>query len=181
MTDEQIIEGCINGKPDFQRALYDKYNRKLMGICMRYAKDQHEAHDLLQDGFIKIFNKLGSYNGKGALGAWLCRLMVNNCLDHIRKTKNQRNHVEVDLADTYENATSEILSNLSVQDILKYIQQLPTGYKTVFNMFAIEGYSHREIAEELGVTENTSKSQFRKARLQLIEIIEHNNKVLRSE
>jgi RNA polymerase sigma-70 factor (ECF subfamily) len=181
MTDEQLIEGCIKGKPDYQKALYEKYNRKLMGICLRYAIDEHEAHDMLQDGFIKIFNKLESYNGKGSLAGWLCRLVVNNCLDHLRRTKHQRKHVEMDLADTYENASSEIISKLSAQDILSYIQQLPSGYKTVFNMFAIEGYSHKEIAEELGVTENTSKSQYRKARLQLIKMIEENNKVLKRE
>lgn len=181
MTDEQLIHGCIKGKPDCQKALYEKYNGKLMGICLRYAKDEHEAHDMLQDGFIKIFNKLESYNGKGSLAAWLCRLVVNNCLDHLRKTKNQRKHVEVDLADTYENASHEIMSKLSAQDILGYIQELPQGYRTVFNMFAIEGYSHKEIGQELGITENTSKSQYRKARLQLMHMIEQNNKVLRSE
>tara|TARA_Y100000782_G_scaffold115250_1_gene156214 strand:+ start:1760 stop:2299 length:540 start_codon:yes stop_codon:yes gene_type:complete len=179
MTDEQIIEGCKQGKADCQKALFDQYKRKLMGVCLRYAGDEDEAHDMLQDGFVKIFQKLDTFNNKGSLVAWMCRLMINNCLDHLRKTKYQRMHVEVEQAEKMDNVQDDVIAAISAKDILRYISEMPTGYRTVFNMFAIEGYSHKEIAEELGVTENTSKSQYRKARFYLMEVIEKNNKVLK--
>lgn len=178
MTDEELIQGCIANRAECQKALFERHKSRLMAICMRYAADQDEAHDMLQDGFIKIFDKLETYNQQGKLVGWMCRIMINNCLDQLRRTRHQRHHVEIDEASQLSAGAYDVLAQLSVQDILRYIQALPQGYRTVFNLFAIEGYSHKEIAEQLEINENTSKSQFRKARLQLMQMIEQNNKVV---
>lgn len=167
MNDEEIVAGCLAGERIAQRALYDTYSRKMMGICLRYAKDRDEAKDILQDGFIKVFQKLGSYSGTGALGGWMARTMVNTALDHIRRNKHSKYALDIEEVEYLAPEEAEALSSLGTQELLKLIQALPTGYRTVFNMFAIEGYSHKEIADELNISENTSKSQFRKAKAYL--------------
>lgn len=175
MTEEEIIADCVKGKERAQKALFDLYSRKLMGICLRYASDHDEAQDMLQDGFIKIFQKLGSFNSDGSFEGWLRRTMVNTCLDHLRRTKNLRLNVNIDSVGYLEPVRETATSKLATEELLKLVQALPTGYKTVFNMFAIEGYSHREIGEALGISENTSKSQFRKAKLHLQQALEELN------
>jgi len=167
MTDEEIVAGCLKGSPIAQRALYDTYSRKMMGICLRYSDGYDEAQDILQDGFIKIFQKLGSYSGTGALGGWMARTMVNTALDHIRRNKQNKQTLDIDNVEYLTPDAETTLSGLGTKELLKLIQDLPPGYKTVFNMFAIEGYSHKEIADELDISENTSKSQFRKAKAYL--------------
>lgn len=167
MSDEEIVAGCLNGDRLAQRALFDTYSRKMMGICMRYAKDRDEAQDIMQDGFIKVFQKIGTYSGAGALGGWMARTMVNTALDHIRRNKNSKYALDIEEAEHLAPESAEALTSLGTQELLALVQALPTGYRTVFNMFAIEGYSHKEIADELGISENTSKSQFRKAKAHL--------------
>ena len=167
MTDDEIVAGCLKGDSKAQRTLYDTYSRKMMGICMRYAGDHDEAQDILQDGFIKVFNKLGSYKGSGAFGGWIARTMVNTALDHIRRNKQNKQALDIEEAEYLVPIDGTTLSTLGTKELMRLIQALPTGYRTVFNMFAIEGYSHKEIADELHISENTSKSQFRKAKAYL--------------
>lgn len=167
MTDEQLIQGCVDGNADAQRQLYETYARKMMGVCLRYASDYEEAQDILQDGFVKVFQKLGSFQGKGSLEGWIRRTIVNTALDNFRRNKAQRQQIDLASVDYLLESDEDILSNLAAKDLLLIIQKLPSGYRTVFNLFALEGYSHKEIADQLEISENTSKSQFRKAKAYL--------------
>ncbi len=167
MSDESLIKACVKGEEWANRQLFDKLSPKMMAVCLRYANDEDEAFDLLQDGFIKVFQKIHLFKFDGSFEGWVRRTMVNTCLDHIRKNKKLKNHQSIEESN-FEHPHNELISSdINTQELLKLIQRLPDGYRTVFNLFAIEGYSHKEIGDQLGVTENTSKSQFRKAKLQL--------------
>lgn len=167
MTDEELVQGCIVGDPIAQKALYQRFARKMMGLCMRYAKDREQAQDMLQDGFVKVFQKMDHFRGDGPLGGWISRTMVNTALDHIRRNKPFDHSVDLSEAEYLHPVDSRALEGMSTDELMALIQALPAGYRTVFNLFAIEGYPHKEIAEMLGISENTSKSQFMKARAYL--------------
>lgn len=164
MTEEEMIAGSLKQDEKAQKALYDSFSGKMMGVALRYCTNMEEAEDVLQDGFIKVFSKLDSYNREGVFEGWIRRIVVNTALDYIRKSKNERFHLDVTEVDYLLADQTVIIEGLAAEDLLKVIQELPVGYKTVFNLFAIEGYTHKEIAEELGVTVNTSKSQYSRAR-----------------
>ena len=172
MTDEQLIEGCVNGNAKAQRHLYDKYVRKMLGVCLRYAHNEEEANDILQDGFVKVFEKLGSYKGSGSLEGWVRRIFVNTAIDNHRKTKVLRYNVDIDDVSYQLAAQGYILETLAARDLMKVIDKLPIGYKMVFNMYAIEGYSHKEIAEQLNISVNTSKSQYSRAKTYIRKLLE---------
>ena len=145
------------------RALYDQYKSQLFIICLRYALDRSQAQDFLQDSFIKIFKNLESYDGsKGAFEFWIGRITINVCLAYARK----KTIYPVSLKSIEETITTDntILASLSLQEMLKLVQNLPYGYRTVFNLYVIDGFSHREIAQQLKISESTSKSQLAKAR-----------------
>ena len=161
MDDSALVKKCIKGDARAQRALFEKFAPKMLGVCMRYAKNSDQAEDVLQDGFVKVFTKLSNYSGNGSLEGWIRRIMVNTCISYLRKKNN------IDLSDedyVFNDAATENLENTSVEDIQKLIDKLPEGYKMVFNLFAIEGYKHSEIAKKLEISESTSKSQLFKAR-----------------
>ena len=167
LSDEKLVNGCLRGESSFQRALYEKYKVQLFRVCLRYAKDRPEAEDMLQDGFIKIFSDLHQFSRQGPLGAWLRRVVVNVALQHLRKKKKLIADVEMDqISDDYK-VDAAVFSEMNLKALTKLIQQLPTGYRVVFNMFVIEGYSHKEFAEQLKISENTSKSQLSKAKATL--------------
>lgn len=147
-----------------QRQLYERYKRVMTGVCMRYADRYEEAQDIVQNGFIKVFKKIDTFSGKGSLEGWIRRIMVNTALDHLRSNKAQRFSVNIDDVDFKLKHESIALGNLQAEDLLKLIRELPVGYRTVFNLYAIEGYSHKEIADQLEISENTSKSQYSRAR-----------------
>lgn len=176
MSEYELIRKCIERNEQAQSELYHKYSGKLMTLCLRYAPSQELAQDMFQDGFIKIFNKLDQFDGSGSIDSWLRRVMVNTCLDHLRRIKRRGGQLEVQ-DDLLNNETEVgVEDQLGEKDLLKLVQKLPEGYRTVFNMFAIEGYSHKEIAKELNIAENTSKSQYRKARLWLMSELEKMDK-----
>lgn len=177
MTEVELIQACIENNQRAQKRLFDEFSPRLMGVCLRYASGRDEANDMLQDGFIKIFQKLETYNGKGSFAGWLHRTVVNTCLDQIRKNTKFLSHVEIEKAEYQAFSDETTLSQLHTQELLNLIQQLPNGYKVVFNMFGIEGYSHKEIAEMLGISESTSKSQYRKARLTLQKAVRDLDKI----
>lgn len=162
--DAQLVMACLRGDASSQRRLYVQYQRQMFRICLRYAGSREEAEDFLQEGFVRVFRDLGQYRMEGPLGAWIRRVILNAIFQHLRKRKlvlsdTPAGDLENDLAtneDLPGNLDAEILTNL--------IQALPDGYRTVFNMFAIEGYTHPEIAEILGISVGTSKSQLFKAR-----------------
>ncbi len=167
MDEVTLANKCIEGDPRAQRELFEMYAPKMMGVCLRYMKDQAQAEDVLQDGFVKVFTKLDKYTGNGSLEGWVRRIMVNTSLDHLRKTNKFNANVSMDDVSYKVESDADALSDLMEEDLLKLIREMPDGYKTVFNMFAIEGYSHKEISVKLGISENTSKSQYSRAKAYL--------------
>lgn len=166
MNEEQLVNKCLKNDTLAQKQLFDFYSKKMMGVCLRYAKNSEEAQDVLQMGFIKVFEKLKMYKYQGSLEGWIRKIIVNTALDNIRKNKKLMNNIEMDKVDyQLHNYDENVLEALSAQDLLRIIQEMPTGFRTVFNMFVIEGFSHKEIAEELNITVSTSKSQFSRARV----------------
>ncbi|PJA09254.1 MAG: RNA polymerase subunit sigma-70 [Flavobacteriales bacterium CG_4_10_14_0_2_um_filter_32_8] len=172
MSDEQLVKKCLEKDTLAQKHLFDVYSKKMMGVCLRYAKDSDEAQDVLQIGFIKVFEKLDTYKREGSLEGWIRKIIVNTALDIIRKNKKFMNDVEMEKVDyQLQNYNEDAVDVLSVQDLLSVIQKMPTGFKTVFNMYVIEGYSHQEIADELNISVNTSKSQLSRARAHLQKVL----------
>ncbi len=173
MDEQELIQGCIAARPKAQKALFDIYAPKLYVVCLRYLKDQMRAQDVLQDTFVKIFAHIGNYKSEGAFEGWLKRIAVNTCLDQLRKDKKLLTDVHLD--DVSHKLAHQDFSaeKLMADDLLKLVQALPDGYRTVFNLFAIEGFSHQEIAQQLGISESTSKTQYLRARAYLKERIEN--------
>ena len=167
MTDEKLVTGCISKNPSAQKLLFERFSRKMMGVCLRYADRGEEAEDMLQNGFIRVFDKIETFRGSGSLEGWIRKIVVNESLTYLRKNKAMRLNVDIDDAKYMIPGNSHVGENMNEKDLLKMIQQLPIGFRTVFNMYAIEGYSHKEIAEQLGISEGTSKSQYSRARAHL--------------
>lgn len=167
MDDNTLVIECVKGNAKAQRMLFDKFASKMMAVCIRYANDTMDAEDVLQEGFVKVFGKLADFKMEGSLEGWIRRIMVNTSLDALRRNKRFQNDSKLEDVD-FKISSSELASDhLLAEDLLKMIQALPEGYKVIFNLFAIEGYSHKEIADLLGVSENTSKSQYSRARAYL--------------
>ncbi len=171
MTNEQLIDKCKKGDARAQRMLYDKFGPKLMAVCYRYAGNAEEAKDILQDGFIKIFENMEKYSGFGSLEGWMRRIVVNTALDNIRKNKKLKLNSDIDDLDYKLATNSYIEEKLAAEDLLKILSEIPIGYRTIFNLYAIEGYSHKEIAEQLSIAVSTSKSQYSRAKSLLRERI----------
>jgi RNA polymerase sigma-70 factor (ECF subfamily) len=167
MDELQIIAGCKEQKRDAQKILYETYARKMYGICLRYSSDRDAAQDLLQDGFMKVFAHIGSFQDKGSFEGWLKRIFINLALENLRKKKSifESSDDIQNLPDTVDEDTEDNqMYKISEAELLKMVQELPQGYSTVFNLYAIEDYSHKEIAETLGISEGTSRSQYVRAR-----------------
>ena len=163
MSEKQLIEGCLNGKRSDQEELYNLYSSKMMGLCMRYAGDRETARDLLQDGFVKVFTSLHLYSGTGALETWMRTIFTNVAIEHLRKKDFLHDTMDLDSIQAFaEDDTTA--SKLSAKMIMELVQQLPDGFRAIFNLYAIEGYSHREIADKLHISEGTSRSQYARAR-----------------
>jgi len=171
MEECQLIEGCKRQDRKSQQIVYEQYGRVMYGICLRYSSDAESAQDLLHDGFMKVFSSIGSFEGKGSFEGWMKRIFVNLALENIRKDKLKKQFSE-DIENIPENIPEENdnnAENLSETELLNMIQELPPGYRSVFNLYAIENYSHKEISEALGIAEGTSRSQYIRARLFLQE------------
>jgi RNA polymerase sigma-70 factor (ECF subfamily) len=159
-----IIKACLKADQAAQKRFYHMFSDKMYGVCLRYASDADEAKDILQDGFIKVFTNLHKFTNKGSLEGWIRRIIVNTALERFRD-KNYLFAVNMEMG--YEHGDREydhIISELSANDLLKLIQELSPQYRTVFNLYAIEGYSHKEISERLNIKEGTSKSNLSRAR-----------------
>lgn len=165
MRDEaEIIKGCLKGNRSSQEALYKRYAPKMLGLCVRYFKTLEEAEDVLQEGFIRVFTYLNQFKGHGSLEGWIRRIMINTALNAYRSNLKHCFHSNIDELENRLDFIGESSDNSSKEDMLKLIQNLPIGYNLVFNLYEIEGYSHKEIAKKLGITESTSKSQLHKAK-----------------
>tara|TARA_B110000014_G_C20100222_1_gene577390 strand:- start:760 stop:1314 length:555 start_codon:yes stop_codon:yes gene_type:complete len=175
MSDDELVEQCLEKDVKAQKLLFQRFAPKMMGVCLRYASSSTEAEDMLQEGLIKVYEKLKMYSGKGSLEGWIRRIVVNTALDIIRKNKKMKFNTSIDDVEYSLKKEQYIIENLTVNDLMKILQTIPVGYRTVFNMYAIEGFSHKEIAEELGISVSTSKSQLSRARTVLKRIIEDND------
>ncbi len=170
-TIEELVKRCKSGERKAQEALYKQFASKMLGVCMRYAVDKMEAEDMLQNGFIRVFEKMGDYRGDGSFEGWVRRIMVHSSIEYYRKHHKMMQLVEIEESGSEPSVNSLALTNLGTKDLLALIQKLSPGYKIVFNLYAIEGYSHREIAGMVGITEGASKSQLSRARTILKEQI----------
>jgi len=161
---EETIQKCASGDRKAQTTLYNHFAPKMYGVCLRYSKDTTEAEDNLQDGFIRVFTKINQFGFKGSFEGWMRRIMVNTSLEKFRKS-NHLYPVEDMMVFESIQYSEETLSGISADDLMKIIQQLPPRYRMVFNLYAIEGYSHQEIAKLMKITEGTSKSNLSRARV----------------
>jgi RNA polymerase sigma-70 factor (ECF subfamily) len=169
MSEQELIKGCISNHPDSQEALFKLFSGRMLAVCLRYVSNRAEAEDILQDGFIKVFGKIGSFKNEGSLEGWIKRNMVNTALDQLRRNKKL---LISELDENWEAADHRKASDsLDAKDLMKLVQSLPNGFRTVFNLYAIEGYSHKEIGELLGINESTSKSQYSRARSHLMKML----------
>lgn len=168
-VDANIINRCKQQDREAQQALYDRYSPLFFGICVRYMKNRTEAEDVLIEGFYKIFSKINQFKNQGSFEGWMKRIMINEALMAIRKKNNLNLHVEIEKAGLVKTeAVAEM--NLNYAELLELIETLPTGYRTIFNLYIIEGYKHREIAQKLEISINTSKSQLILAKKKLQEL-----------
>jgi RNA polymerase sigma factor (sigma-70 family) len=161
---EEIIEGCKQNKLKYQKKLYELYKDKMFAICMRYAKSFEEAEDVFQDAFVKVFKYIHQFDYKGSFDGWISRIFVNTAITNYKLNKKRYYKEEIDVTD-YERESFEIDEpEFTMDELMKVINELPLGYKTIFNLYAIEGYKHKEIAEMLEIDINTSKSQYSRAK-----------------
>jgi RNA polymerase sigma-70 factor (ECF subfamily) len=182
--EETIVEGCLREDKQFQKLLYEKYYGGMMTICARYASNREEARDILHEGFMKVFMNLHKFELGTNLGGWIRKIMVNTAIDIYRKAAKIPPTQEVNVEIHQQRDTYDIVAQLSVEEILKLVQTLSPSYRIVFNMYVMDGYSHKEIAEILGTSEGSSKSNLSKARIRLQKMIldlrEQDNKLHRS-
>jgi len=169
VIESQIIEGCKKGNHHSFSLLYNKYAPLLLGVCFRYSKTMDEAEDVLQEGFIKVFQKINTYKGKGSFEGWMRRIMVNTAINNFKANSKHYYHEDVESDSkiglkTDETIPFEIENEFNKDIVVKLIHELPSGYQMVFNLYVIEGLTHKEIADELEISINTSKSQLSKAR-----------------
>lgn len=170
MTEQDLIKGCIDKRQDYQKLLFDRYSGKMMSVCLRYANDEHKAQDILQEGFIKVFSHMHQYRSDGSFEGWIRRVFVTVAARQISKEKIL--FADVDLSnDSYTSIDPSVVSKISEDEIHLMIRSMPEGYRTVFNLAVIEGYSHEEIATMLDIQSTTSRGQLLKARKYLQALI----------
>ncbi len=184
VSESDLIRGCIEGDRRMQEELYRRFSPKMYAVCLRYASNADEAQDILQDGFIKVFKKLESFRGEGSFEGWIRRIFVNTAIEHFRRKKYMQPVTERE-ENTIEGKYISVLDELAEKDILQLVTQLSPGYRTVFNMYVVEGYSHKEIGDMLGISEGTSKSQLSRAKAILQDLvkkyIENREKTIRTD
>ncbi len=164
LTDDELINGCKADNRKIQEMLYRKYAGEMFRVCLSYEPDRDIAKDILQRAFLKVFRNIESYQGTGTLKGWIRRITTNTAIDLFRQKRNSFNTVSIDETDGYNEPAGDNSDPLFYKDLLKEVQNLPDGARMVFNLYALEGYGHKEIAEKLNVTEGTSKSQLSRAR-----------------
>jgi RNA polymerase sigma-70 factor (ECF subfamily) len=172
MDQDLLLKECLKRKPEAQRKLYEHFAPSMLGVCFRYTKSLSDAEEVLQEGFIKVFTRLNQYKGDGELGGWIRKIMVNTALNFLKTNQKYRYDLSFDEMPLHVVSTENPAVNLQAKELAELIRQLPTGFQTIFNLYAVEGYKHFEIASMLGISEGTSRSQYARARIILIEWIE---------
>ena len=175
MDERLLVKNCLRQKPEAQRLLYERFAKAMLGVCYRYTKSLKDAEDVLQDGFVKVFTHLHQYKFEGDLGAWIRRIMVNTALNFLKRNKKYQQEMVFTEAPLHPVAEDNPAVTLQAKELADLIRQLPPGYQAVFNLFAIEGYSHIEIGGMLGISDGTSRSQYAWARALLISWMEENS------
>lgn len=178
-TEQKLVKQCLKGDAKGQRELYERFAPQMLSLCRRYVRSLEDAEEVLSNAFVKVFRKIDQYKGDGPLGGWVHRIMVNESLNFIRYQKNL--FVEVEEENHSSFSHQDVQEEIDVEHLMTMINELPLGYRTVFNLYAIEGYAHKEIGEMLGIAENTSKSQLSKARKHLQERIGQNELLYREQ
>ena len=171
MTEEAIFQGCLKNQAAAQRELYNRYSPKMLAVCYRFAHNREDAEDMLQEGFIKIFSQIHTFQNKGAFEGWVRRIVVHTCINHLKKNKRFNESVDIIYASGIQIREESIPSIVQAKQVVECIRILPIGYRTVLNLYAIEGYSHKEIGEMLEIEESTSRSQYTRARQMLEDIL----------
>jgi RNA polymerase sigma factor (sigma-70 family) len=171
MTEELMLNGCLRNNATAQEALYNRFSPRMLGVCYRFAKNREDAEDMLQDGFIKVFTQIHQYRNEGALEGWIRRIIVHTCINILKKNKKFSDSVDITNAHSIHIKEEMIPSIMQAKQVVECIRSLPLGYKTVLNLYAIEGYSHKEIAFLLDIEESTSRSQYTRAKSMLEEIL----------
>jgi RNA polymerase sigma factor (sigma-70 family) len=175
MTEEYIIAGCLHNEPSAQRELYNRFSPKMLSVCYRFAQSREDAEDMLQEGFIKVFTQIHTFQNKGAFEGWIRRIVVHTCINFLKKYKKFSDSVDLDHAGFVHIKEESIPSIMHAKQVIECIRLLPLGYRTVLNLYAIEGYSHREISTMLDIEESTSRSQYTRARSMLENILVKKN------
>jgi RNA polymerase sigma factor (sigma-70 family) len=171
MTEEAILSGCLKNHAAAQKELYHRYSPKMLAVCYRFAHNREDAEDMLQEGFIKVFLQIHTFQNKGAFEGWIRRIIVHTCINHLKKNKRFNESVDIIQAAAIQAREENIPSIVQAKQIVDCIRLLPLGYRTVLNLYAIEGYSHKEIADMLDIEESTSRSQYTRARQMLEDIL----------
>jgi RNA polymerase sigma factor (sigma-70 family) len=171
MTEEALLQGCLQNKAVAQKALYEKYCAKMLSVCYRYAHNREDAEDMLQEGFIKVFSQIHSFENRGALEGWIRRIVVHTCINILKKNKKFNESVDLIHATSMQVRDESIPSIIQAKQVVECIRLLPIGYRTVLNLYAVEGYSHREIGAMLDIEESTSRSQYTRAKAMLENIL----------
>jgi RNA polymerase sigma factor (sigma-70 family) len=163
-SEEDLVKRCLSNEPKAHEDFYRRFAAKMYGVCLRFAKNQMEADDILQEGFIKVFNNLSTFRNEGSLEGWVRRTVVNTAINLYKKNSKYLKDTGIEHAEIIQNMEEGSLDRISVEELLNIIRELPVGYRMVFNLNIIEGYTHKEISELLAISENTSKSQLSRAR-----------------
>jgi RNA polymerase sigma factor (sigma-70 family) len=171
MTEELMLAGCLKNDAASQEALYSRFSPRMLGVCYRFAKNREDAEDMLQEGFIKVFTQIHQYRNEGVLEGWIRRIVVHTCINILKKYKKFSDCVDIAYANGLQIAEENIPSIVQAKQVVECIRLLPIGYRTVLNLYAIEGYSHKEIAGMLDIEESTSRSQYTRAKAMLEEIL----------
>src|SRR5580698_3766235 len=171
MTEEAILQGCLKNHAAAQKELYNRYSPKMLSVCYRFAKNREDAEDMLQEGFIRIFSQIHQFQHKGALEGWIRKIIVHTCINMLKKNKKFNENVDIQHAQHLIIREEAVPAIIQAKQVIECIRMLPLGYRTVLNLFAIEGYNHKEIAEMLDIEESTSRSQYTRAKAMLEDIL----------
>jgi len=177
MDTQKLVKDCIREIPAAQRQLYEHFAETMLGVCYRYTKSMDDAEDVLQDGFVKVFRNLGQYKYEGELGGWIRRIMVTTALNFLKKNSRYNQEFSFDNENLHPVADDNPEIKMTGKELAELVRQLPIGYQTIFNLHAVEGFSHVEIGKMLGINEGTSRSQYARARALLISWIKKNDQV----
>lgn len=171
MIEQSLIEGCLRNDAAAQRELYNRFSAKMLSVCYRFAHNREDAEDMLQEGFIKVFTQMHSFQNKGSFEGWVRRIIVHTCINILKRNKKFNDNVDLEYANAIYIKEESLPSIMQAKQIVESIRLLPIGYRTVLNLFAIEGFSHKEIGEMLDIQESTSRSQFTRAKVMLEQIL----------